>query len=136
MTPQRTGNCPEQSVVGPAMVFGSVALAVLAVTGALHVEPAAGAAARTTPAAGGAVDAGSGRPCPSRISDRGMTMNTYEDLFPPSARHIQWQAEVEACAAERQRELQEILRRVATKTHTPRDVQRLVSELDIELPLP
>lgn len=59
-----------------------------------------------------------------------------EDVFPPSAAHLRWQAEVEASAAERACELAEILCRVAARTHTRQDVQRLVRELDLALSLP
>jgi hypothetical protein len=55
----------------------------------------------------------------------------FDDPFPPSDRHLQWQLELEAIAAERERELRQILRRVMARTHTPQDVQRLVRELDI-----
>jgi hypothetical protein len=60
----------------------------------------------------------------------------YDDPFPFSDAHLRWQAEAEACAASRERELGEILRRVARRTHTPQDVQRLVRELDLALTLP
>jgi hypothetical protein len=59
-----------------------------------------------------------------------------EDPFPFSDAHLRWQAEAEACAAARERELAEILHRVARRTHTRQDVQRLVRELDIALTLP
>jgi hypothetical protein len=59
-----------------------------------------------------------------------------EDPFPASDGHLRWQAEVEASARERERELAEILTRVATRTHTPQDVQRLSRELDVAVPLP
>jgi Lon protease-like protein len=55
----------------------------------------------------------------------------HDDPFPPGERRLQWQAELEADAAERERELQQILERVAARTHTPQDGQRLVRELDI-----
>ena len=63
-------------------------------------------------------------------------IDACDDVFPPSDGHLRWQAEVEACAIERERELAAILRRVATRTHTQQDVQRLLRELDIEIALP
>ncbi len=68
--------------------------------------------------------------------DPGAAQGGFEDPFPYSDAHLRWQAEAEACAAARERELAEILRRVAERTHTRQDVQRLVRELDIGPTLP
>lgn len=64
-------------------------------------------------------------------TDPGATPDGFDDPFPPSDAHLCWQAQAEARAAARERELAEILRRVADRTHTAQDVQRLRRELDI-----
>ena len=55
----------------------------------------------------------------------------FEDPFPTGDGHRRWQAEMEARAAARERELAEILARVAARTHTAQDVLRLGRELDV-----
>lgn len=55
-----------------------------------------------------------------------------DEVFPPSAGHLRWQAELEAMARERERELRAILRRVALRVQTREDVDRLAAELRIQ----
>lgn len=58
----------------------------------------------------------------------------FMDPFPASDGHLRWQTERDARAALRERELAEILARVAARTHTAQDVLRLQRELDVALP--
>jgi hypothetical protein len=67
------------------------------------------------------------------LREHAAVLDACDEPFPPSAGHLRWQAEVQAAARERDRELAAILERIARGTHTGRDVERLAQELDLPL---